>query len=291
MADYMAFINSVDNAPRIDTGEADRLEFEAAEKAFLTRGDTRRLEAYASKAEAGAHAAAALGYLMNAATEAGQKDKALGYATALVERYPDYSATEDALVIKAEAEFDSGRGAQALATWQRLEQRASTPRRANSARLGIMRVARDMDDAELMDNAARALLASSTAGAEVKNEATFTRGLALRAKGEHAQAEQIWESIAGQTDDLYGSKSAYYRAQSLMDRGLRDDAARAVEQLINSGTPHDYWLARGFILLSDIYAAQGKKFEAKEYLKALRENYPGKETDITIMIDERLGAL
>ena len=40
--------------------------------------------------------------------------------------------------------------------------------------------------------------------------------------------------------------------------------------------------------MSDIYSAQGKDFEAREYLEALRENYPGGETDIFMMIDARL---
>ena len=61
-----------------------------------------------------------------------------------------------------------------------------------------------------------------------------------------------------------------------------------MEQLINSGTSHTYWLARAFIVLSDVYAAEGKSFEAREYLQSLRENYPGKEPDIKEMIDKRL---
>ena len=62
-------------------------------------------------------------------------------------------------------------------------------------------------------------------------------------------------------------------------------------KLTSSGTPHAYWLARGFILLSDIYAQQGKNFEAREYLQALRSNYPGNESDIFDMIDTRLEKL
>ena len=41
-------------------------------------------------------------------------------------------------------------------------------------------------------------------------------------------------------------------------------------------------------LFSDIYAAQGKTFESREYLKSLKENYPGEETDIFRMIETRL---
>lgn len=50
-------------------------------------------------------------------------------------------------------------------------------------------------------------------------------------------------------------------------------------------------MARGFILLSDVYARQGKTFEAREYLNALRANYPGTESDIFDMIDTRLANL
>ena len=39
------------------------------------------------------------------------------------------------------------------------------------------------------------------------------------------------------------------------------------------------------------YAQQGKNFEAREYLQALRSNYPGNESDIFDMIDTRLEKL
>ena len=60
------------------------------------------------------------------------------------------------------------------------------------------------------------------------------------------------------------------------------------ESLINSHPPHAYWLARTYILYSDILRAQGMDFEADEYLKVLRANYPGTENDIFLMIDKRL---
>ena len=76
--------------------------------------------------------------------------------------------------------------------------------------------------------------------------------------------------------------------QSLLDHGKTDRAALAADALISSDTPHRYWLARGFILYSDILRKQGKTFEANEYLKSLRSNYPGTEADIFEMIDSRL---
>ena len=79
----------------------------------------------------------------------------------------------------------------------------------------------------------------------------------------------------GRTDDAFSGR-------------IREQALAAVQAFTGSGSPHAYWVARGFILQSDIYRKMGKDFEAREYLEALRDNYPGTETDIFMMIEERL---
>ncbi|MDO4319927.1 MAG: tetratricopeptide repeat protein [Bacteroidales bacterium] len=285
LGEFGAFLASVDNAPQLDVAEADALAFDAAERAWVTGGRTDRLKSYLADYPSGAYRPAAYACLMDAAASPAE---ALEYASAIVERYPDSRHVEAALTVKAESLYSLGRGDEALAAWQALEQRASTPQALNAARTGIMRVARDMADASLMLGASDALLASSTTGSEVRNEATFTRGLALSLDGKGAEARDMWRRIAGETDDLYGVKSAYYLAESLYDSRDYDGAREAVEAVIDSATPHTYWLARAFILLSDIYAAQGKTYEAREYLRSLRDNYPGNETDIMQMIDSRL---
>ena len=58
-------------------------------------------------------------------------------------------------------------------------------------------------------------------------------------------------------------------------------------EFIEASTPHGYWLARSFILLSDTYLKQGKHMEAKQYLLSLQSNYTGND-DIAGMIEERL---
>ena len=73
-----------------------------------------------------------------------------------------------------------------------------------------------------------------------------------------------------------------------MDRGDIAGARATVEKLIGANPPHACWLARGFILLSDINRAEGNDFEADEYLRTLKANYPGDEPDIVDMISSRL---
>ena len=62
-------------------------------------------------------------------------------------------------------------------------------------------------------------------------------------------------------------------------------------EFTDAGSPHEYWLARGYIVLADALAARSSKAAAREYLESLKENYPGTESDIIRMIDSRLNKL
>ena len=49
-------------------------------------------------------------------------------------------------------------------------------------------------------------------------------------------------------------------------------------------------MARGFVLLADVYLKLGDSFQAKQYLLNLRNNYQG-EDDIAGMIEDRLSKI
>ncbi len=291
LGEFADFLASIDNAPHLDVAEADRLEFEAAEKIWLTTSSADRLEKYLDRYPDGSFRPQALAYMAGAT--ASTPARALQYTSEIITKYPDSPVAEKALEAAAQAHASLGMGDEAMSDWQALARRASTPQALNTARTGIMRVARDMSRADIMRETADALLSSSTTGSEVRTEAIFTRGLANSLDGHLPQAREDWGSIAGETADLYGTKAAFYLAESYYSAPRPDlKAARThLERLIDSATPHTYWLARAFILLSDINAAEGNTFEAREYLRSLRENYPGDEPDIIQQIDTRLSKL
>ena len=59
---------------------------------------------------------------------------------------------------------------------------------------------------------------------------------------------------------------------------------------IETSTPHAYWLARSFVLLSDVYMRLGRNMEARQYLLSLQQNYHA-DDDIAGMIENRLDKL
>jgi TolA-binding protein len=289
LSEYSTFIASVPDAPKFEVSELDELTFQAAEKAYLADNTSvARLKDYITQYPRGSYEPQALNYLAEAAVNAGNETEALKYASTLIERYPDSELAEDALAIKGNIELNQGEGEKALATFHQLEKRASASRNIHAARLGIMRVARDLGKHDEVITTADALLASSAIPASEKSEITYSRAYALAQTGKSAEALKVYEQLAKNTNDLYGAKAAYNIARYYYDNAQYKKAQTAVEKLIDSNTPHSYWLARGYILLSDICRKQGNTFEANEYLKSLKENYPGTESDIFLMIDQRL---
>lgn len=289
LEEFTRFIASVPNAPKFEVSEIDGLTFQAAEKAYLNDNtDLTRLKDYISRYPGGRYEAQALSYLATQSAAVGNDDEAYSYASALVEKYPDVEVAEDALAIKGNVELARGDGEQALATFRRLASKASAPRNIHTARMGIMRVSHELGKYKDVIEMADLIMASPAMTEADRPEVVYTRAYALDRSGDPDGAVKAWETIAPMTDNLYGAKSAYYLAEHYYNAGSLKKARSTVEKLIESNTPHSYWLARGYILLSDIYRKQGDTFEAKEYLQSLKDNYPGTESDIFMMIDERL---
>lgn len=247
---YLEFMAGVENAPEVSADDTERLTFESALAANKRTGDTAALRSY-------------------------------------LDRFPDAPHAPEALLVVAQAEYDADRIPEALELFRTLETKAPNSTVATDARLGIMRSARDMGDYALAGSTAEAIINSSAAPAAL-SEAVYTRGIALEADGDTAGAIELWQSQAADTKNIFGAKSAYRAAEALFESGQTDKALAAVQAFTGSGSPHSYWVARGFILQSDIYRKLGKEFEAREYLEALRDNYPGTETDIFSLIDSRL---
>jgi len=79
---------------------------------------------------------------------------------------------------------------------------------------------------------------------------------------------------------IEGSEAKYTAAYIYFTKAIYDDVKREVFEFIDMNTPHRYWLAKSFILLSDVYVKEDDVFQAKHTLKSIIENYENKEDGI-----------
>ena len=86
------------------------------------------------------------------------------------------------------------------------------------------------------------------------------------------------------------AKAPVVKAQMLYNEEKYQEAEQVLNQAIDEGIGKPYWLAKAFILLSDIYRAEGRTVEAKQTLESLKANYK-EEDDIKDLIEERLKIL
>lgn len=285
----VGFLASVPGAPKFEKSEIEQTAFQAAENAYVNSGATAGLTSYIKDYPEGASRAQALYYLAEGAWNAGDARTAQGYVTQVLLGHPDAEVAEDALLIKAKAETEMGKTEIAHSSFLELQGKASGSNMLREARTGIVRTASDLGRyAEVVATADKMLASSAATSADGNSEVRFLRAMANNRLGNRDAAYADWEMLERDMRDTYGARSAYYHGQALLDAGDRKSARKVADALISSDTPQAYWLARGFILYSDILRAEGNTFEADEYLKSLRTNYPGTEADIFEMIDTRL---
>ncbi len=285
---YAQFLNSIDGAPRLDASEMETLEFEAAENAYAQDPEaTSLLENYLRDYPSGRYLAPVLLDLASACVEQGEPEQALPYLRELLDKRSDSAQVPEALMLQSQILEEKGPAfrREALESWKELERRGGTDFAAD-AYAGIMRSTENS-----RERLAYARRAMQTGGlpAETLEEARLYEADARLADGDSSATETL-EELAANPHSLAGAKAAVILGQYYLDRKNYDAAMTVLTDLTDAGSPHSYWLARGFIALADACHAKGKTFLAKEYLKNLKENYPGRELDIQDMISSRLNS-
>lgn len=250
LGEYAEFLKSI---PGFSLGEKDmaRLMFETAQNEYLeNNSDISGLKEYVAKFPAGENAAEAYEHL-------------------------------------SEYYYSKGDKANALLCYRGLETTGGKDYQT-TAWTGIMRTT---NNAAQRSEYAGKILNLGGASPEVRDEAEFyvaSDRLKSPSGNDRSVARATLERIAGNPFSEAGAMSAVTLAQHLLDTGNADKAASMMEKFTSSGSEEQYWVARGFIVLSDAYKAQGKDYLSQEYLRILRDNYPGKEEDIINLINSRL---
>jgi TolA-binding protein len=290
--EFAALARQLPDAVSFQPEEQDSLTYVAAERVFM-RGDvaaaknslTRYLQTYPE----GGYRLNAHHYLSQIAQQQRDEEAVLQHTTALL-AYPDNSFSEEALNARAQIYYTRGQYAEALADYKHLLAKTSTPAIRQNALYGAVRSAAGINDQVEVINQATTLLAEPKLTPDIETQTRYLRAKAYLTEKATDRAKSDLQLLAQDTRTSQGAEAKYLLAQQLFDEGNNTAAEKEVLDFIDQSTPHAYWLARGFVLLSDVYAKTGKKLEAREYLLSLQQNYQA-EDDIQQMINDRLEQL
>jgi len=290
--EYANYASSVSGGVGFDINERDSLTYVAAEKVYM-RGDMNQAKEsfarYLQTFPEGAFGLNANYYLGLIEYNQQNGEVAAKYLDKVLE-FPANKYSEDARMMNAEIAYTAGNYEKALENYKRLKEQASSAERRQLAEIGILRSAVMSGNAEETIFASTAILADTKMSPELVNEALYHRAKALLAVGQQKEAMNDWQVLSKDTRNIYGAEAKYQLAQGYYDAGQTSEAEAVLLDYINVSTPHAYWLARSFVLLSDVYVKLDRKLDARQYLLSLKQNYQA-EDDISGMIESRLEKL
>lgn len=290
--DYMAFVSTIPGGANFDVNERDSLTYVAAERVYMRGNITEAKNSFVRYLQSfpqGAFSVDAHYYLGLIDYNEKNYTGAVSHLDKVIE-YPDNKFSGEAMAMCADIAYREKEYEKSLGLYKRMADRAVSQEERVTARTGAMRSAWMVKDYQEIISVASGLIAESKLAPELANEAHYYRAKALLAEEQNKEAAGDLAVLAKDTRNVYGAEAKYLLAQLYFDNGETGKAEKEVLDYIEVSTPHAYWLARSFVLLSDVYMKLGRNLDAKQYLLSLQQNYQA-DDDIAEMIETRLAKL
>lgn len=290
--EYAAFAATIPGAANFDVTERDSLTFVAAERTYM-RGEIAAAQnsfiAYLQNFPNGAFALNAHYYLGTIAYNNAEFERAEQQFDYIV-AYPANKYSEDAMAKVATMAFNRKDYVKAFRVYSALANHTTSEELKVTANLGAAFSAFLCQNFEEAIRKATIILADPKVSPELLNQAYYYRAKSYLAIGQEKYAINDLKALSSDTRNIYGAEAKYLLAQLYYKTNQMQQAEQEILDFIESSTPHMYWLARGFILLSDIYYYNGRVIDARQYLLSLQQNYNA-DDDIKNMIQERLAKM
>ncbi len=158
----------------------------------------------------------------------------------------------------------------------------------------LLGLAETNKELELYEDAANAY---NKLYAETKNKTYLPQIALLRAKAKeqeklYAEALRLYQILSKDDIKLPEGAEAAYRAITILYMQQKyDDAIKAVFDFSDTKTPQQYWVARSFIILGDIYLEKDNPEQARSTYNSVLDGYHTKDDGIINAVQQRLDAI
>ncbi|MCK5840211.1 MAG: tetratricopeptide repeat protein, partial [Bacteroidales bacterium] len=202
---------------------------------------------------------------------------------------PPNKYTETAYARAAIIEFDKEQYEQALEHFISLEELAGNKNNQTLSITGQMRCNFLLGFDEATLESAGKLIQSLNPDAEIAGEAHFVMAKSAYNLGKTSIALDEFQQVCHLDQGMNAAESQYYIAEIAFINNDFQEAEKQTFELINKYPSYDYWVAKGFILLADVYLVLDNAFQAKQTLQSIIDNYDG--DDLTTIAKQKLDAI
>ncbi len=163
----------------------------------------------------------------------------------------------------------------AFTYYRQLSSNAEQKSNALEAAKGMMYSAYYLNRFPDASNAANMVLSSANASSDDQLEAHFYIAKSAYAANDFDKAFSEFSVVSKSNSSVIGAEAGYRVAEIYFKR---NDLTKAEEQswnVIKQKPTHNYWIAKAYLLLADIYDMQGDFFQSKSTLQSIIDNYKG----------------
>jgi TolA-binding protein len=280
---YFEYVQSLGSDVEITVDEQDSLSYLAAENVYLDGNCERAIPAfrnYIREFSSGAYLVHAHFYLAECLLKAENHMEALA-SLDYVTKQPRNLFTEPALLTASRIYYDYESYSDALENYLKLEEMAEVRSNVTEAKIGKMRCYYRLGEYGDAIDAARSVLREDKLDGEIIREARYKTAKSFYAQDRFALALDEFRKVAVEVSSAEGAESKYRVAEILYIRKEYTESENTVFEFIDLNTPHEYWMAKSFILLADLYLVKEDEFQAVQTLQSIIDYY--EETDDGIL--------
>jgi TolA-binding protein len=272
---YFAYIKTLDGYGDVNMAEKDSLVYTSGENLYITgKYDkaTDVFKSYLNEFPNGSFRQNAQYYLAECLKSAGNNDEALKLYIE-VSGEPNNQFIEQSLIAASTILFDKEDYTSSLDYYERLEKVAGNDGNRLIALKGQLRSAYQAGDAQKTIIAAGKINNSVNIPEELVREATFMSAKANYSLNNFEEALRDFRKVATEVTSVEGAESKFRVAELLYKKDMTAESEKIISEFIDQKTPHQYWMARMFLLLADISIKKGDTLQARATLQSLKDYY------------------
>jgi len=272
---YFTYIKTLDGYGDINMAEKDSLLYTSGENLYITGKYDKATEvfkSYLNEFPNGSFRQNAQYYLAECLKSAGKNDEALKLYIE-VSGEPNNQFLEQSLIAASAILFDKEDYNASFDYYERLEKVAGNAGNIYIALKGQLRSAYQAGDARKTIIAAGKINNSVNIPEELVREATFMSAKANYSLNNFEEALSDFRKVATEVTSVEGAESKFRVAELLYKKNLAAESEKIISEFTDQQTPHQYWMARMFLLLADISIKKGDTLQARATLQSLKDYY------------------
>ena len=271
----------------------DSLSYAAAQKLYLdnkTQEAAVSLRNYLNNYPRGYYRNDALFFLSDCHVRDGRDEEAIESLSELAAQgHTQYS--ERVLERLATMCYERERYEQAAKAYRSLyDETQSSATKTNAASGYIASTLKYADDATLLAMADDAERMSGLTDVALR-KARHAKASVLLREGKSEQALEVFKKLASETKSAEGAEAHYRLIEAEYAAKRYDKAEEMVYALSDSKTPQNYWLAKAFILLGDIYLSRGDSFQARATYQSVADGYSPADDGIVAEAKDKIAKM